>query len=474
MTALQKVSLGTPPTGSDGDTTRIANTKANANVDVLTKQATLTSIAALTAVRALTAADVGQRITFSFTGAQTVTLPLASTCAADQVLLLRNAGASVVTLAKATGSSDTVGLSKLNPGETTVLDSDGASKWSVLERGRSNSDNEVVNGTLAVGGAATLTGGLTAGGATITQADNTASTVAVSITSKNGATSLNLSYGQIWTPAGWTLNLTGGAGLILNGGTGNVSVTSPATFSARPTFAGNTPWDSGNFNPAAISASTTMTFTVNGSERQRIDASGFVHINETSGWIGAPLSVRATSATTAWAISSYGAYQSGGGCYLGRVESPSTAYAAWYFGANQVGSITCNNGAATSYNTTSDYRLKANYAPIPDASAALSRIKFYQGEFKAAPGVLAHYVLAHELQEVVPSAVSGEKDAVGDWYPVYRSGYEPSNVQPDDIVGAEQEIIPQAVDYSKLVPLLGAALQDALARIAALEAKAAA
>jgi hypothetical protein len=181
------------------------------------------------------------------------------------------------------------------------------------------------------------------------------------------------------------------------------------------------------------------------------------------------MSVRNSSANI-WAASAYASTQSGG-CFLARVDATATPFAAFFFGTSNVGTISTGNGTSTSYNTTSDYRLKTNYVRLPDAATTLSRISFYQGEFKAAPGVLAHYVIAHELQEVVPSAVTGQKDAVGDWFPVYRDGYDPENIQPEDITGMEQEIIPQSVDYSKLVPLLGAALQDALARIAVLESK---
>ncbi|SAK71409.1 hypothetical protein AWB80_03820 [Caballeronia pedi] len=156
------------------------------------------------------------------------------------------------------------------------------------------------------------------------------------------------------------------------------------------------------------------------------------------------------------------------------MDATGTPFVAFFFGTTNVGSISTGNGTSTSYNTTSDYRLKANYVSIPDAAVSLQRIKFYQGEFKAAPGELAHYVLAHELQEVVPSAVTGEKDALGDWHPLFRDGYDPADVQDGDILDVVQEIVPQAVDYSKLVPLIGAALQEALDRIAALEAKAAA
>ncbi|MDR5881126.1 tail fiber domain-containing protein [Caballeronia sp. LZ032] len=401
MATLQKVNLGTPPTAVDGDTVRGANTKANANVDVLNAQAALTSAAAtITTAQALTAAHVGKRVNISLAAAGTINVPSAATMGLDGVVHLRNVGTTLVTLAVAAGSGDTIALTKLRAGEAVDLDSDGVHAIGCLLRGRSSADDEVVAGALTVGGVVSATGAISSGGA-----------------------------------------ITAG-GTVTTGGT--------------------------------LASPSVQAFTINGTERARIDASGFLHVNETTGWIGAPLSVRATSVGTAWAVSSYGAYQSGGGCYLGRVESPQSGFAGWFFGSTQCGSITTPNGASTSYNTTSDYRLKQNYVPIPEAASALSRIKFYQGEFKSVPGEIAHYVIAHELQEVVPSAVTGEKDAMGDWYAVYRDGYDPTDVLPEDIVGAEQEIVPQAVDYSKLVPLLGAALQEALARIEALEARAAA
>jgi hypothetical protein len=107
-----------------------------------------------------------------------------------------------------------------------------------------------------------------------------------------------------------------------------------------------------------------------------------------------------------------------------------------------VGTIT-TTGTTTAYNVSSDYRLKCNWRPIDKPVDLLMRIKPYEGEFKAAPGVRVHYCIAHELQDVLPQAVTGDKD------------------------GEEM----QQVDYSKLVPMLVASLQDAHKRIDALEAR---
>jgi hypothetical protein len=104
--------------------------------------------------------------------------------------------------------------------------------------------------------------------------------------------------------------------------------------------------------------------------------------------------------------------------------------------------------SSVSYNTGSDYRLKENLTPITDG---IERVKLLQpkrfnfiGDDKVVDGFLAH-----EAQEVVPEAVSGEKDAVDeDGNPKY-----------------------QGIDQAKLVPLLTAALQEAISKIEDLEAR---
>lgn len=106
------------------------------------------------------------------------------------------------------------------------------------------------------------------------------------------------------------------------------------------------------------------------------------------------------------------------------------------------------SGTTTSYNTSSDYRLKE---AIEDVTGATDRVKLlnpvnfaWKDNGKRVDGFLAH-----ELSMVVPEAVTGEKDAVDD----------------------EGNPIYQGIDQSKLVPILTAALQEALTRIEALEAK---
>ena len=127
----------------------------------------------------------------------------------------------------------------------------------------------------------------------------------------------------------------------------------------------------------------------------------------------------------------------------------STKYAALFFNGNgQVGNIMMS-GSSTAYNTSSDYRLKENVTPVPDGITRLLQLKPSRFNFKADPDHTVDGFLAHEAQAVVPECVTGEKDAVDeDGNPKY-----------------------QGIDQSKLVPLLTAALQEAIAKIETLEAR---
>jgi hypothetical protein len=112
------------------------------------------------------------------------------------------------------------------------------------------------------------------------------------------------------------------------------------------------------------------------------------------------------------------------------------------------GSIT-SNGTTTAYNTTSDYRLKENIVPLTGAADRLNQLQVCRFNFIADPDTTVDGFLAHEAQAIVPECVTGAKDAVdADDNPVY-----------------------QGIDQSKLVPLLTAALQEAIAKIESLEAR---
>jgi len=112
------------------------------------------------------------------------------------------------------------------------------------------------------------------------------------------------------------------------------------------------------------------------------------------------------------------------------------------------GSINRLSGG-TSYNTSSDYRLKENVIDLVGAKSRLNDLKVKRFNLISYPSATVDGFLAHEVQTIVPEAITGAKDQVdSDGNPEY-----------------------QGIDQSKLVPLLTAALQEAFAEIAALTAR---
>ena len=97
-----------------------------------------------------------------------------------------------------------------------------------------------------------------------------------------------------------------------------------------------------------------------------------------------------------------------------------------------------------SYNTSSDYRLKNNIENLTNGIDKIKQLKTYRFNWISNPkGNKVDGFIAHEVQDIVPEAISGEKD------------------------GEEM----QGIDQSKLVPLITAALQEAITKIESLESE---
>ena len=137
-----------------------------------------------------------------------------------------------------------------------------------------------------------------------------------------------------------------------------------------------------------------------------------------------------------------------------------------------MGSIT-TNGSATAYNTSSDYRLKENVTDVTDGITRLKKLSPKRFNFIADADTTVDGFIAHEAATVIPEAVSGAKDAMTEEV-LYVDGDEiPDGKKVGDVKTAST-IDPQGIDQSKLVPLLTAALQEAIAKIETLETKVAA
>jgi len=117
----------------------------------------------------------------------------------------------------------------------------------------------------------------------------------------------------------------------------------------------------------------------------------------------------------------------------------------------EVGSITIS-ASSTAFNTSSDYRLKENLVGISDGITRVKQLSPKRFNFKVDSGTTVDGFIAHEVSGIVPEAINGVKDATDD------------NGNPSY----------QAIDQSKLIPLLTAALQEAISKIEALETRVAA
>ena len=125
--------------------------------------------------------------------------------------------------------------------------------------------------------------------------------------------------------------------------------------------------------------------------------------------------------------------------------STSPSYVDWWYGATQTGSVV-TTGSSTQYLTSSDYRLKENIIPMSNAIDRVKQLKPSRFNFIGHENTVDG-LIAHEVAEVVPEAVNGEKDGLrDDGTPKY-----------------------QGIDEGKLVPLLIGAIQELEAEIQTLK-----
>jgi len=142
--------------------------------------------------------------------------------------------------------------------------------------------------------------------------------------------------------------------------------------------------------------------------------------------------------------------------FIARNDSTGSLVSFNYNGGGQIADIT-TNGSSVSYGTGSDYRLKENITTLTNAITRLKNLKPSRFNFLTTPSLTQDGFIAHEVQEVVPEAVFGEKDAVATEKDI-NSGYKVGDIKA------------QQLDQSKLVPLLVAAVQELIGKVEALEA----
>jgi len=232
----------------------------------------------------------------------------------------------------------------------------------------------------------------------------------------------------------------------------NVTITGTATATKLiPT--GTSVTGNGMYLPAA----DTVAFSTAGSERARFDSSGNLRVGTTAGIVGVEKTSINAGSSGGYGLCVSTSTTGGYSTLLLRNNDGNATNIQVYFVygvSTTVGSITTTS-SATAYNTSSDYRLKENIAPMTGALATVSLLKpvTYKWKIDSSNG---QGFIAHELAEVVPDCVTGEKDAVD----------------------SDGNIKPQGIDTSFLIATLTAAIQEQQAlitsltdRIAALEAQ---
>jgi hypothetical protein len=184
-----------------------------------------------------------------------------------------------------------------------------------------------------------------------------------------------------------------------------------------------------------------MTFHTSGlaNERMRIDSSGHLLIGKTTNdFSTAGIALRAEDVIQVT--------RSGGQCLDLNRQTSDGNVVAFYKDGSAVGSVSVT-GSGTTYNTTSDARLKTDIQPIADATDRLMQMNPVSHKWKADPEADAVVgFIAQEMQEIVPEAVSGDPDG-------------------DEMM---------SMDYGRITPVLVAALQDAHKKIEELESRLAA
>lgn len=180
-----------------------------------------------------------------------------------------------------------------------------------------------------------------------------------------------------------------------------------------------------------------LCFGTNDTERARIDSSGNLLVGTTSAF------GKIASVTTASGLPAVFCRGLTDARASSTTQTSGTSYFDYFtYNGTGVGSIT-STGTTTAYNTTSDARLKENIADADDASALIDAIQIRKFDWKSNGEHQRHGVIAQELIEVAPEAVTpGRTD--------------------DDMM---------SVDYSKLVPMLIKEVQSLRARVAQLEGK---
>ena len=208
-----------------------------------------------------------------------------------------------------------------------------------------------------------------------------------------------------------------------------------------------------------------------GTSLMRIRGDGTLLVGQTTGTIFNSSSVTGLTAAGSGSLQVAGSNSTV--LYVNRQGTDGQSV-GFYKAGVAVGGISVT-GSATAYNTSSDYRLKTDAQPMTGASDRVLALNPVNFEWISS-GDRVDGFLAHEAQAVVPECVTGTKDAMRDEeYEVTAAVLDADGmVVTEAVMGTRSVPDYQGIDQSKLVPLLTAALQEALNKIEAMETRLAA
>ena len=212
------------------------------------------------------------------------------------------------------------------------------------------------------------------------------------------------------------------------------------------------------------SESDALVFRPGGQEKIRMKTDGTLMVNTTSQLTGAPF-FEVHGANSIVAI------------WNSKVAGSSQQQLHSFYRNGQVCGHIHVTGNSVSYATSSDYRLKENVTELVGAIDRIKQFKPYRFNFiDDGPSRVVDGFVAHEVSEIVPESISGEKDAMRtEEYTITPAvKNETGNITTEAVMGERDVPDYQGIDQAKLVPLTIAALQEALAKIETLEAKVAA
>ena len=204
-------------------------------------------------------------------------------------------------------------------------------------------------------------------------------------------------------------------------------------------------------------------FTDGDSERLRIDSAGVAKVNNR-------LVIDNNVDSIAKLNIEYGGNNENGFQFNDKDGASSAKYMGFSRSGTQIGQIQRNgSNDSINYVTSSDYRLKDGVVDKTDGIEKIKLLKPRKFYWKSnTDKTLVDGFLAHEVSDIVPEAISGEKDAMIPEVLYTADDELPEGKNIGDVKEATK-INPQGIDQSKLVPLLTSALQEAITKIETLE-----